>query len=273
MLNQKRGDKENPSKPKEPKKERLQKIIAQATELSRRAAEKVIAEGLVSVNGHVVTKLGTCIDPYSDAVFYKGRRLLTHQPKIYLAFNKPRNYMVTKSDPEDRPTIWDCLDKWKDKVNSAGRLDFDSQGLMILTNDGQLLNRLTHPSKEIDKNYNVKVKGRPSEEALDILRNGVKLEDGITRPATVVVNKEESINTWLNIRIHEGKNRQVRRMCQAIGHPVLRLKRTSIGPVKLGQLQSGKCRHLTELEVSTLRGVNKPQPPRPFNRNRRPRRY
>lgn len=229
---------------------RLQKVLASATSLSRRAAEDAIRKGLVSVNGTVVTKLGTKVDPRRDNIRYRGQEVKPLKEKFYFAFNKPHNTIVSKSDPQGRQLIWDSLPpEMKSVLDSAGRLDFDSEGLLILSNDGEFINYLTHPSHDISKTYLVKVKGIPTEKALASLKNGVKLEDGVTSPAKIRITRQVGNHTWLEISINEGRNRQVRRMCAAVGHLVLKLRRTGIGHIKLGALRSGKWRMLNRRDV------------------------
>src|SRR3989338_11521112 len=170
---------------------RLQKILAQATSLSRRAAEAAIKDGKVRVGGVVVTKLGTKADPWRDRITFLGKPVRVTKQRIYIAFNKPRNTIVSKSDPEERPLIWDRLPTdMKDALNSAGRLDFDTEGLIILTNDGELIYKLTHPSSDIWKTYYAKVSGVPDGVKLESLKRGIKLTDGVTRPARVDILRQ-----------------------------------------------------------------------------------
>jgi len=227
-------------------------MIALSSELSRRSAEKAIAEGRVSVNGAVVTLPGTIVDPSKDNVCVDGKKLLIPQEHHYLAFYKPCGYLVTKSDPEGRPTIWDQLPEWKGRLNSVGRLDYNSDGLLILTDDGDFLNMLTHPRHEIWKTYRVRVKGVPEPMALEKLRKGVHLEDGLTLPAKVCRVDKGEPNALLEISIREGRNRQVRRMCDEVNLPVVRLTRVAIGDVVLGGLKPGQWRHLSKDEVKGL---------------------
>lgn len=233
--------------------ERLQKILAQATKLSRRAAEEAISKGFVKVNGQVVTKLGTKADPGKDHVSLHGKSVRPIRQRVYIAFNKPKNTMVTKSDPEERPLIWDRLHPdMKELLNSAGRLDFDSEGLLILTNDGELIHRLTHPKSEVWKSYYVKVSGVPSNDNVAKIKTGVRLEDGVTLPAKLELLRSNEKHAYFEISIREGRNRQIRRMFAAIGHPVSKLRRTAIGPIKIGSLKPGEYRHLTRKEIKML---------------------
>jgi len=231
---------------------RLQRLIALTTDLSRRAAEKAIARGEVTVNGKTVTQMGTVVDSTADKVALKGRPLSLPERFSYIAFYKPRRVLVTKSDPQGRRTIWHYLEKWKERVNSVGRLDYESEGLLLLTNDGTMLNMLTHPSHEVMKVYVVKVKGEPSKDVIGKLTDGVQLDDGVTLPAQVkVMRVAESIR--------EGRYRQIRRMCEAVGFPAMKLKRVSVGPIRLGQMKAGEWRFLSQKEVgqllSSLRGA------------------
>jgi pseudouridine synthase len=235
-----------------PETMRLQRMIALASDLSRRAAEKAISQGDVTVDNVVVTELGTSVDPRRAIVTVGGKPISLKLQRNYLAYFKPRDVLVTKSDPQGRPTIWDGLAQWKDRLNSVGRLDFESDGLLLLTDDGDFLNLLTHPKHEVWKVYRVRVKGEPTREQLQTLKEGVKLEDGKTLPARVRRVDRGGTNALVEISIREGRNRQVRRMCDAIGHPVIKLRRVAIGPIRLGRLQIGKWRHLKGNEVAQL---------------------
>lgn len=231
---------------------RLQKLIAQTSKLSRRSAEKAITEGLVTVNGVRVTKLGTVVDPANDRVLLNGKLLRLKSERTYLAFFKPKGFLVTKSDPFGRPTIWHYLHKWEDKLNAVGRLDFDSEGLLLLTDDGDFINKLTHPRHEIWKVYRVRVKGEPTFAAISKLQNGVDLKDGKTLPAKVKRIDKGGVNALIEINIREGRNRQIRRMCDEIGFPVISLRRIAVGPVRLGKLLAGKWRFLRKDEIAQL---------------------
>lgn len=235
-----------------PEKMRLQRMIALASSLSRRAAEAAIAQGEITVNGETVTVQGTTVNPLQDRVCLKGVPLYIASQRTYIAYFKPRNVMVTKSDPEGRPTIWDGLHAWKDKLNSVGRLDFESDGLLLLTDDGHFLNLLTHPRHEIWKIYRARVKGEPSQQTLAKLASGIDLTDGRTLPARVKRVDQGGPNALIEIAIREGRNRQVRRMFEASGHPVIMLRRIAIGPVKLGRLTAGQWRYLKGNEVTSL---------------------
>jgi pseudouridine synthase len=231
---------------------RLARMIALSSELSRRAAEEAISRGEVTVNGQVVTKLGTVIDPRTVRVCLKGETLSPKTRAGYIAYYKPRKVLVTKSDPLNRPIIWDQLEEWKDRYNSVGRLDYHSEGLLLITDDGDFLNRLTHPRHGIWKTYQVRVKGVPTAEALGKLRHGIWLDQAKTLPARIRRLDEGDENALFEVCIREGKRRQIRRMFEAIYTPVLRLRRVAIGPVKLGRLKAGQWRQLKPNEVDAL---------------------
>lgn len=222
--------------------QRIQKILAQAGIASRRKAEELITEGRVTVNGKIAI-LGMKADIEKDYIKVDGK-LLRPERKIYLIFNKPRGVVTSLYDPEGRLTIKDFIKDIKLRVFPVGRLDYDSEGLLLITNDGDFAHSILHPSKKISKTYLVKIKGIPTEEKLQTLRKGVRLEEGLTAPAKVVKIRESDKNCWLQITIYEGKKRQVRRMLEKIGHPVLRLKRIAIGNLKLGSLKPGQFRYL-----------------------------
>lgn len=232
-------------------KERVQKILAGAGVGSRRKVEEMIAEGRVRVNGEVVA-LGAKADPIKDIIKVGNRRIHTSEPRIYIAMNKPRSVITSASDPEGRKTVLDLLPGIRFRVYPVGRLDYQSEGLLLLTNDGELANRLMHPSSEVGKVYHVKIQGQLEPGALSRLRKGVRLEDGLTAPARVTVLETGEKSSWVEIILHEGRNRQIRRMVEAVGHRVQRLRRMSIGPVTLGKLRAGESRMLTDDEVRQL---------------------
>lgn len=239
---------------------RLQKIIAAAGVASRRAAEDLIRQGRVSVNGVTVTGLGTKADPDQDDIRVDGRRVRPARRLRYILLHKPRRVVTTRRDPQQRRTVMDLLTGVREPVYPVGRLDYDSEGLLLLTNDGDLAARLTHPRHGVVKRYRVLVRGVPDEDALDVLRRGVVIEGERTGPADVRVlgkpgGRRTGESTWLEIAIGEGRNRQVRRMCQAIGHPVLRLQRVAIGPLTARGLRPGEWRDLTPDEVEALRHI------------------
>ena len=235
--------------------ERLQKVLAHAGVASRRRAEALIETGRVRVNGRLVTKLGTRVDPERDLIIVDGRPIPHPASHTCIVLNKPRGVLSTTSDPYGRVTVLDLV-QTEVRVCPVGRLDKDSEGLILLTDDGDLAYRLTHPRYEQEKEYRVLVEGSPDEGSLQQLREGVELDEGRTWPAAVEMEqggKAEREGTWLRIVIHEGRKRQVRRMCQAVGHRVRRLIRVRMGPLELGQLQPGQWRFLTRSEVRALK--------------------
>ena len=230
---------------------RLQKYLAEAGIASRRKCEELILEGKVLVNDIEVTELGTKIDPEKDIVKYNGSIVKTVEDKVYILLNKPIGYVTTAKDQFNRDTVLDLV-KVKQRVVPVGRLDMYTSGALILTNDGEFVNKLTHPKNEINKTYNVTVKGIVSKEDVEKLSNGVELDDGYTtRPAKVKILKidEEKDISRIQITIHEGKNRQVRRMCDAIGKKVLALLRSKIGNLEVKNLKLGTWKYLTEKEI------------------------
>lgn len=233
--------------------ERLQKFLARSGVASRREAEKMMLAGKVKVNGQIITELGFKIDPKQDKV-YIDNQAIRPEKLVYLLFNKPKGVVTTLVDPEGRKTIADYLTGIKERVYPVGRLDYNTEGLLLLTNDGTLAQGLMHPKHHVNKTYLVTVVGIALEEQLDKLRIGVELEDGVTAPAIVqlVEYQHEKNLTVFTITIHEGKNRQVRRMCDCIGHPVRQLTRTKIANLNLSGLGRGKFRILNEQEVKAL---------------------
>lgn len=237
---------------------RLQKVLAQAGVASRRKSEEWIRKGWVEVNGKVVTQLGTKINPHTDEIRVRGRLIRTEpKDKVYIIINKPKGVITSTSDPQGRPVVTDLLPPLSERVYPVGRLDYDSEGLLLLTNDGQLAHRLMHPRFGVEKVYLVWVKGRPAESELQQLRDGIELEDGWTAPAIVrllrVKERGGECDSLCRIQLHEGRNRQVRRMFDAIGYPVLSLKRIQQGPLQLGDLKPGQFRFLSKKEVARLK--------------------
>ncbi|MDP9071956.1 MAG: rRNA pseudouridine synthase [Actinomycetota bacterium] len=228
--------------------ERLQKVLARTGFGSRRACEELIADGRVTVNGEVAL-LGRRIDPDGDRVEVDGVPVGVRADLVYYLLNKPRGVVTTASDPQGRSTVLDLVPP-EPRVFPVGRLDADTEGLLVLTNDGDLTHRLTHPGFGVEKEYLAEVEGSPSPGAVRRLRDGVALEDGVTAPARVALVAP----TALRITVHEGRNRQVRRMCAAVGHPVVRLVRTRIGPIAERGLRPGQWRPLTMAEVRDLQG-------------------
>jgi 23S rRNA pseudouridine2605 synthase len=231
---------------------RLAKYLAHAGVASRRGAERMIAAGLVRVEGEVVTDPARDVDD-SKEVVAEGRPVRP-EPLEYHIVHKPVGVVSTARDPGGRPKVTDLVDSGA-RLYPVGRLDADSSGLILLTNDGELANRLMHPRYEVDKRYRVRVKGAPSKGALASLRRGVELEDGKTAPARVEVVRSTAIETELEIVIHEGRKRIVRRMLEGVGHPVLALQRTALGPLELGRLHPGGARRLRRAEVERLSGA------------------
>jgi pseudouridine synthase len=246
--------------------ERLQKILSAAGVASRRAAEQLIVEGRVSVNGSVVRELGTRADAAHDDIRVDGRRIGTPS-RIYLLLNKPRGFVTTRFDPQGRPTVLDLVPGPREYVYPVGRLDFDSEGLLLLTNDGELAARLMHPRHQVDRVYEAQVQGVPDDADLRRLARGVVIDGRRTAPATVRLRGARpgarrterddrggsDSPATIEITVHEGRSRQVRKMCLAIGHPVLRLRRVRIGPIADPSLKTGACRPLTTREVAVLR--------------------
>ena len=231
--------------------ERLQKLIARAGICSRRAAETLIISGRVTVDGKIVKELGAKADPSKNKIRVDGKPLKICAEKIYLLLNKPRGYVSTVKDERGRKTVLDLLgENFSERVYPVGRLDLNTEGLLILTNDGDLTNALIHPSCEVPKTYRAKISGVVTEEKLDRLRAGIELEDGLTAPAEVYLLEENLVE----ITIHEGRNRQVRRMFAAIGCDVKRLKRIKFAGLTLENLRVGNFRELTASEVAGLKG-------------------
>ena len=238
--------------------DRLQKILSQAGIASRRAAEKLIAEGRVSVNGTTVREMGTKADAAADDIRVDGRRIKAAQTLRYILLNKPAGYVTTRSDPQRRPTVIDLLRGVREYVYPVGRLDYDTEGLLLLTNDGDLAARLTHPRHGVERTYEARVAGVPDAQAIDRLRKGIPLDGRRTQPADVDLLSRRSKGTedrdaLLRITIREGRNRQVRRMLEAVGHPVQALARTRIGSLTDRQLRPGTWRELRPEEVRALK--------------------
>ncbi|MBI2980890.1 MAG: rRNA pseudouridine synthase [Deltaproteobacteria bacterium] len=262
------------------RKIRLQKFLSQAGVCSRREGEKKILAGRVKINGQVVKEMGVLVDPESDRVVVDQAEIRGKESHVYYIFHKPKNVMVTRDDPEKRPTIYDYLKNIKERVNYVGRLDFDSEGLVFLTNDGELHHRMTHPSQEIPKRYRVKIldglEGQTSRHPpyLKQLSSGIDIGDYVTAPCQVRIldsgwlgsgaHEARSLRAqsgrdreiWLEITITEGKNRQIRRMCEAVGLEVLRLIRVAVGPLELGDLRPRTFRPLTAAELKKLTEIS-----------------
>lgn len=237
--------------------QRLQKLIAAAGIASRRHAEELITAGQVQVNGQVVTELGVKADPETDHIKVKGRLinpLLQQQEKVYVLLNKPKGYLSSMADPKGRPLVTGLIPSSLGRLHPVGRLDFNTEGLILLTNDGELTNLVTSAKNRIAKVYQVKVKGVPPESAIVRLRRGIAIGDGErTAPAEVRKLRATETNSWFEVTLYEGRNQQIRRMFDAIGHSVTKLRRTQIGPLDDRHLQPGKWRRLMEGEVRRFR--------------------
>lgn len=237
--------------------ERIQKVLADQTDLSRRAAEKLIAEGRVRVNGHPVG-LGDKMDPNVDKVSIDGKsvRIVRKRQYVYIMLHKPQGFLTTRSDEHGRKTVMDLVQGVDAHLRPVGRLDKDSEGLLLMTDDGAFINLLTHPSGGVGKLYRVTVHPRATEEQVIQMSSGVVLDDGVkTQPCVIHVVTDEPERTVMEITLYEGRNRQIRRMCAAVGLEVVRLKRSAEGPVKLGMLQPGEWRELKRSEVNALRNA------------------
>ena len=240
-------------------KSRLQKILSTAGISSRRASEALILEGRVTVNGAPVTELGSKADPDVDDIRVDGRRVKTAQARRYILMYKPRGYITSRSDPQQRRTVIDLLAKGgvREYVYPVGRLDYESEGLLLLTSDGELAERLMHPSHEVEREYQARVRGVPDRHSVERLSKGIMIDGRRTSPADVRVQKvfegTSGDEALLSIVVHEGRNRQVRRMCEAVGHPVVRLRRVRIGPITDEHIRPGEFRDLSEKEVAALK--------------------
>jgi 23S rRNA pseudouridine2605 synthase len=235
--------------------ERLQKFLASAGLASRRKAEELILAGRVKVNASVVKTLGTKVDPQRDLVTVDGKLVSAPTERAYYLLYKPPGCVTTASDPEGRPTALDYLRGVKERVFPVGRLDWDAEGAVLFTDDGELAHRLAHPRYGVPKVYEVDVAGSPSADALDRLRDGVELDDGMTAPALVRVMGRGAHWTRFELTLHEGRNRQVKRMCETVGHPVRRLRRTRYAELDVDGLAIGEARELTAGEVAALRAT------------------
>lgn len=231
---------------------RLQKVLAQAGVASRRASEELIAAGRVSVDGVIVTELGVRVDPRTAVIEVDGMRLQLDDSKVYLALNKPLGVVSTMHDPQGRPSLGDILAARTDRLFHVGRLDTDTEGLILLTNDGELANRLSHPAYEVPKVYLAEVRGPVPRGVGRQLRDGVELDDGFARVDSFKLIDSRPGHALVEVVLHEGRNRIVRRLLEEVGHPVERLARTQVGPVLLGDLLPGRTRALTRQEVSDL---------------------
>ncbi len=234
---------------------RLQKFIAKSGIASRRKAEELIKNGKIKVNDRIITEMGVKIDPQRDIIKYNNKRLSIENEKKYIILNKPEGYITTVSDQFGRPTVMDLIKDIKERVYPVGRLDYNTSGLLLLTNDGNLTHKITHPKSQIKKTYIAKIKGIISNSKMNRFKNGIDIGGYITAPAQIkLINKKNGCSI-VKIIIHEGKNRQIRRMMDKIGHPVLELKRVAIGKITLDNLPKGQWRYLTESEINYLKTV------------------
>lgn len=233
-------------------KERLQKVMAECGVASRRKCEEIIKNGLVKVNGHSITELGFKVDKLSDKIEVNGKKISNQQEKIYVMLNKPVGCITTAKDQFDRPTVLDLVGDIKERIFPVGRLDYDTEGLLILTNDGELTYTITHPKHNINKTYRAVVKGKVDKSTILTFEKGIIIDNYQTKPSKLEILKYTKNSTLINITIHEGRNRQVRKMCSAVNHPVEKLKRISIGKIKLGNLKTGQWRFLTNDEIDYL---------------------
>lgn len=234
---------------------RLQKVLAEAGVASRRKAEEMILDGRVMVDGKVIRTLGTKVDPEKSEVIVDGEAITAKKTKIYLALNKPRGILSTLSDPENRPHLGDLLRDRSERLFHVGRLDKDSEGLLLLTNDGDLAHRATHPSFSLPKNYLLEIKGVVSKEVADSFRSGIELEDGMAKVDKLTVLQGQPGRTLFDVVIHDGRNQILRRMAAAAGLTIERLIRIGMGPVKLGELTPGKWREIKGAELLSLQNA------------------
>lgn len=240
------------------KMERLQKVIAQAGVCSRRKAEELILQGKVYVNGNIVTELGTKVGE-KDKIMVEGKPIFNKEKLIYLVLNKPRNTVATVSDDRNRKTVLDCIENVKQRIYPVGRLDYDTTGVLLLTNDGDLANKLTHPSKEINKVYIATIKGEVKKEDIELLEAGVMIDNKKTAPCSAKINKynKEKNKTIVELTIHEGRNHQVKKMFEAINKEVIKLHRDTFAGISSKGLYEGQYRPLTKEEIKELKKLTK----------------
>ena len=231
---------------------RIQKLISQAGIASRREAERFIREGRVTVNGKRVVEMGTTVDPETDKVKVDNKLVMVSFKKVYILLNKPKQYITSVRDPLGRPVVMDLIPEAKNRAVPVGRLDYDAEGLLLMTNDGYLSQKLQHPKYRLARTYLVKVKGVPTFEELLPVTKGIKLEDGPTLPARLEEFRPGKTNSWVEITVREGRNHLVKRLFERIGYQVLKIKRIAFDGLKLGDLPTGKSRHLTPAEISRL---------------------
>ncbi|MGA7615972.1 MAG: pseudouridine synthase [Thermoanaerobaculia bacterium] len=253
--------------------QRIQKIIANAGISSRRKAEEMIREGRVTVNGRVVDELGSKADPDRDHIKIDGKLVTRTESKRYILLNKPKEVMTTVEDPQGRPTVLDFIKGVRERIYPVGRLDYHSEGLVLLTNDGELAFQVAHPKHGSVKTYHVKVRGVPAERMIEKLQRGITIDGRRTLPSEIARLRttgrtDDEGNSWFEVRLREGRTQQIRKMFQAVGHPVAKLKRVAIGPISDSSLSSGKWRELSEHEVKLLRKIGD-EPARPRRPARR----
>jgi len=234
--------------------ERLQKFMARCGVASRRKCEEIITGGRVKVNDIVISELGHKVDPEKDSVYVDNKIINIEENKVYIALNKPEGIVSTVKDEKERKTILDLV-KTKERIYPIGRLDYDTSGLIILTNDGDIYNRVIHPRQAINKVYIALLEGCATEEEISKFCNGIDIDGYITAKANFEMTKRIGFNSKVTITIHEGKNRQIRKMCDVIGHPVIALKRISVGEISLGNMEKGEWRNLTEEEIKYLKNL------------------
>lgn len=234
---------------------RLQKFLAQAGIASRRKSEELISNGKVKVNGLIVTELGTTINPETDIVKYNDKKVILEEEKVYFMLHKPIGYVTTAKDEKGRKTVLDLMKGVSQRIYPVGRLDYDTSGLLLLTNDGDLTYKITHPKHEVEKIYVAKVKGVPTPNELDQFQKGLIIDGRKTSRAKINIINTNRTNSVVSITIKEGRNRQVRKMCEAISHPVLELKRIAIGKLSIDNLEVSKYRSLTKEEIRYLQNL------------------
>ena len=240
---------------------RLQKILSETGVASRRQAEELIREGRITVNGRLA-RIGDKVDPSKDHIKVDDRLVASPAAKAYLMMHKPKHVVTTAEDPEGRAVVMDLVKRKLPRLFPVGRLDYDAEGILLLTNDGEMAHRLSHPSFQVPRTYWVKVKGKPTPEEIRKLSQGITLEDGPTAPCRIVPRREARENAWLEMTLREGRNRQVKRMWERMGHPVLKLRRVSFAGLSLGSLKAGEYRHLRPSEVEKLKKLIKQRPAR-----------
>ena len=234
---------------------RLQKYMAQSGVASRRASEKMIADGLVSVNGKIVTRQGIDINPNEDIIKVNDKTITQEENKIYIILNKPLGYVVTMDDEKDRKIVTDLIEGVEERIYPVGRLDMDTSGLILLTNDGKITNKITHPRNQVVKKYIAIVEGTPNKLELTKFRKGLMIDGKKTSPAKIKIMKNYETESILEIEINEGRNRQIRKMCEAINHPIKKLKRVSIGEISIGGLEFGEWRYLDKDEMEYINSL------------------